>query len=380
MFWPGAVSSQPGVEKRLDAARKTACATDLGDIGLTGCAQLEMVRELRFSQVSPTVTVVVPTLAADETLDECLASLERQTASDLEVIVVDNSGRNAVQPGGQVRVIANKRNVGFGAAVNQAYRESTAPFLAVLNDDATAHAGWLEALLAAMQGRPDVGMCASQVRQAGDGRLDSAGMLLCLDGSSKQRGHMESAAAYTRQEEALLPSGSAALYRREMLEEIGLFDESFFLYCEDTDLGLRARWAGWECLYIPDAVVEHRYSHSSGKASPLKAYYVERNRLFLIFKNFPLRDLLLVPFYATSRYFWHFLYTLQGRGKAAEFQREGGSFLRLPWYVIRGHLELLARFPSIWRQRRRMKRRLTARQFRRLIQRHSISPRQVAAL
>ena len=112
-----------------------------------------------------------------------------------------------------------------------------------MNDDATAHPGWLEALLAAIEPRPDVGMCASQVRLAGDGRLDSAGMLLCLDGSSKQRGHLESPASYARKEEALLPSGSAALYRREMLDEIGLFDESFFLYCEDTDLGLRARWA-----------------------------------------------------------------------------------------------------------------------------------------
>ena len=170
-----------------------------------------------------------------------------------------------------------------------------------------------------------------------------------MDGSSKQRGHLESPAAYARQEEALLPSGSAAFYRREMLEEIGLFDESFFLYCEDTDLGLRARWAGWECLYVPEAQVEHRYSHSSGQASPLKAYYVERNRLFVIFKNFPVPDLLLVPFYATSRYFWHLLYALGGRGKAAEFQRAGGSFVRLPWYVVRGHFELLLRFPDIWR-------------------------------
>src|SRR6202158_4532479 len=114
-------------------------------------------------------------------------------------------------------------------------------------------------------------------------------MLLCRDGSSKQRGHLESPESSARLQETLLPSGAAGFYRREMLVEIGLFDESFFLYCEDTDLGLRARWAGWECLYVPDAVVEHRYSHSAGKASPLKAYYVERNRLFLLIKNFPLR-------------------------------------------------------------------------------------------
>ena len=339
-----------------------------------------MGREPRSGQVHPTVTVVVPTLAADETLGCCLASLEHQTFSDFEVVVVDNSGRQAVKPSGGVRVIANDYNVGFGAAVNQAFRQSGSAYIAVLNDDATAHPGWLEALIAAIEPRPDVGMCASQVRHAGTGSLDSAGMLLCLDGSSKQRGHLESPAGYARKEEALLPSGSAALYRREMLEEIGVFDESFFLYCEDTDLGLRARWAGWECLYVPGAVVEHRYSHSAGKASALKAYYVERNRLFVIFKNFPLLDLLLVPFYATGRYFWHFIYALRGRGKAAEFQREGGSLARLPWYVVRGHLELLARFPEVWRQRRMIKRRLTAKQFRRLIRRHSISPRQVAAL
>ena len=348
--------------------------------GFGGCAQPEMAPEPGSGQIPPTVTVVIPTLAADETLDACLASLARQTLLDFEVIVVNNSGRHLAKPKDRVRVITNDRNVGFGAAVNQGFRKSEARYLAVLNDDATAHPEWLQALVAAIELRPDVGMCASQVRLAGQASLDSAGMLLCLDGSSKQRGHHEPAASYARQDEALLPSGSAALYRREMLEEVGLFDESFFLYCEDTDLGLRARWAGWECLYVPEAQVEHRYSHSSGKASALKAYYVERNRLFVIFKTFPLLDLLLVPFYAIPRYFWHFIYALKGRGKAAEFQREGGSMLRLPWYVLRGHLALLARLPEIWRQRRGIKRRLTTKQFRRLIRRYSISPRRVAAL
>src|SRR5580658_3365619 len=328
-----------------------------------------MAPEPLSGQVHPTVTVVVPTLRADETLVECLASLERQTFSDFEVIVVDNSGRSVAKSGGRVRVIANHRNVGFGAAVNQAFNASAAPYLAVLNDDAAAHPGWLEALLRAMEPRPDVGMCASQVRHASDGSLDSAGMLLCLDGSSKQRGHLESPASYRHKEEALLPSGSAAIYRREMLEEIGLFDESFFLYCEDTDLGLRARWAGWGCLYVPDAIVEHRYSHSAGKASALKAYYVERNRLFLAVKNLPWPDLLSAPFYTLARYFWHVVYAFQGRGKAADFQGAAGQ---LPIIVLRAHLALLARFPALWKARRKMKRRLTPKQFRRLIRRFSI--------
>jgi len=324
------------------------------------------------------MTVVVPTLEAGATLQDCLDSLEQQTFRDFEVIVVDNSGRKLVPPRDGVRVITNDRNVGYGAAFNQAFRESTAPFLAVLNDDATANPEWLHALLKAVEERPDVGMCASRVVLAGDGRLDSAGMLLCGDGSSKQRGHLDPPQAYSRPEEVLLPSGSAALYRREMLEEIGLFDESFFLYCEDTDLGLRARWAAWECLYVPDAVVEHRYSHSAGRASALKAYYVERNRLLLAMKNLPSLDLAAAPFYSAARYFWHVVYALQGRGKAAEFRQSGGG--RLPVVVVRAYFGLFARIPELWRKRRQTKRRLTPKQFRRLIRRYSISPRQVAAL
>ena len=115
------------------------------------------------------MTVVVPTLAADETLDACLDSLDRQTFPDFDVIVVDNSGRKAVEPRDGVRVISNDHNVGFGAAFNQAFRLSTAPFLAILNDDATAHPAWLESLLQSVEARPDVGMCASQVLLAGDG-------------------------------------------------------------------------------------------------------------------------------------------------------------------------------------------------------------------
>jgi GT2 family glycosyltransferase len=104
-------------------------------------------------------------------------------------------------------------------------------------------------------------------------------MLLSGDGSSKQRGHFCPPSEFAQAEEVFFPSACAALYRRNMLDEIGLFDEEFFLYCEDTDLGLRARWSGWNCLYVPNGIVDHRYSHSAGRASRLKAYLVERNRL-----------------------------------------------------------------------------------------------------
>ncbi len=123
-----------------------------------------------------------------------------------------------------------------------------------------------------------------------------------------------------------------------MLEEIGLFDEDFFLYCEDTDLGLRARWAGWKCLYVADAVVDHHYSHSAGRASALKAYYVERNRLFVIAKNFPAGMLLLAPFVTIARYAWHLRWMLVRRGAAARFREDEGGALLLVWIAIRAHL------------------------------------------
>ena len=324
----------------------------------------------------------MPTLAGGEVLEECLRGLESQTLDDFEVVVIDNSGIGRVQAqDSRVRVIANPRNVGFGAAVNQAFRDSTTPYLATLNDDAVADPRWLETLLADADAHPRTGMFASEVRLAGTGRLDSAGMLIAPDGSSKQRGHEALPALLVDAKETLFPSGSAAFYRRTMLDEIGLFDESFFLYCEDTDLGLRARWAGWDCRYVPGAAVEHRYSHSAGRASLLKAYFVERNRLYTIVKTFPAGMLWAAPVASVARYLWHVVALFSGRGKTGEFRQSGPAAL-LPFLVIRAHFAALFRLPKLIAARRRIRvsRRITPTEFRSMLQRHAITVRQVASL
>lgn len=329
---------------------------------------------------------MVPTLHAGEPLAACLGALGRQTFDDFDVVVVDNSGRDlarAVCTGySRVTVLENSANVGFGEAVNQGFRHSRARFLATLNDDAVAGPGWLGALVQAAESGERIGMCASRVMLAGQDRLDSAGMLASGDATSKQRGHGRTADDLLRPEEALLPSGSAALYRRAMLEEVGLFDPDFFLYCEDTDLGLRARWAGWKCRYVPDAVVEHRYSHSAGPDSPLKAYLVERNRLFVLAKNYPAAMLLCAPFFTLARYFWHAVSVARGRGAAARFQAAGHGALKLTFYVVKAHLALCLNLPRLWRKRRDVRRRarISAAEFRQVIRRHFISPREVASL
>src|SRR5271157_4195684 len=112
--------------------------------------------------VIPKITVAVPTLAAGESLAECVESLRQQTFRDFELIVVDNSGKHLVQPDDFVKVIPNDANVGFGAAINQVFHASRAPFLATLNDDAAAHPLWLESLWKVVESRRDIGMCASQ--------------------------------------------------------------------------------------------------------------------------------------------------------------------------------------------------------------------------
>jgi GT2 family glycosyltransferase len=312
-------------------------------------------------------------------------ALGRQTWRDFEVIVIDNSGAGLVRQNGTapgVRVIENAANAGFGGAINQGIQASSGRYVATLNDDAVAHPRWLEALVCALERRLDAGMCASQVRLFGEPRLDSAGMLIARDGSSKQRGQGRPPEDFPVAEEVLFPSGSAALYRRAMLEDVGGFDAGFFLYCEDTDLGLRARWRGWKCLYAPDAVVEHHYSHSAGGASPLKAYYVERNRLFVVAKNFPAGMAAAAPFFALARYGWHLLYLLEGRGSAARFRAEGHAGPRMAWYVVRAHLALFRHASHLRRQRReiRARARVTPTVFRRLLRSHAISARRIAAL
>jgi GT2 family glycosyltransferase len=328
----------------------------------------------------------VPTLAADSRLLECVASLQKQTYRDFQVTVVDNSGKHLAQGRlgalSGVSVIDLPRNLGFGAAVNEGWRRSESPLLATLNDDAAAHEGWLEALVRVMESNSDAGMCASQVRLFGEDQLDSAGMLIAGDGSSKQRGHLNPWEYFAEPQEVLMPSASAAMYRRAMLDETGCFDDDFFLYCEDPDLGLRARWAGWKCIYAADAVVEHHYSHSAGRASPLKAYYVERNRLFVVAKNFPTGMLLRAPFVTLSRYVWHAIWLLRGRGSAARFRQEGNSTLTMVFIVMRAHFQLLRHARALWRKRRQIRRlaKISPSAFRRLLQSHAISARQVAEL
>jgi hypothetical protein len=165
-----------------------------------------------------------------------------------------------------------------------------------------------------------------------------------------------------------------------MLDEIGLFDEDFFLYCEDTDLGLRARWAGWRCRYVAGASVRHRYSHSAGAFSPLKARFVERNRLWVAIKNFPAAMLIASPIVALGRYLWQVAAIRNQRGAAAEFMRSGQSFATAGAILAGAHWDTFLNLPALLRKRAalRRKRRLPPAEFTRLMRRHRITAKDLA--
>ncbi len=314
------------------------------------------------------VSVVIVNWNGGEDLEECLASLRAQTlAEPFEVVVVDNASEDdslAVleRQRPPVRLIRNSVNRGFAAGCNQGIEGSGGEFVALLNADAVVEPAWLEELVARLRATSAAGAAASRILSY-DRRsvFDNAGHVLHGDGLTRGRGRLEpDRGQFDAVEEVFCFSGCAALLRRSMLDDVGLFDESFFAYCEDADLGFRARLRGWSCVYVPSAVVYHKYSRATGAYSPLKALNVERNRVWLAVKNLPLTLLLASPAFTAMRYFWQAWGALAGRGASGRFVRER-SALGLVAILLRAYLEALRGLPRALRQRRIIQARRTVR-------------------
>ena len=340
---------------------------------------------LRSYLLAPRASVVIPTLTAGDKLARCLDCLQQQTFEPFDIYIVDNSGDGLAEPLAappRITVIGNRENVGFGAAINQAVAYSSAEFVCTLNDDAYPSPEWLSELVETCRGADDVGLCASRIYLgSGRERLDSEGLAVYGDGTTKQSGHGRAPVEEVTAREVLVPSGCAALYRRSMLQALGGFDEDYFLYCEDSDLGLRARKAGWRCLFAPGAVVEHDYSASAGRASALKAYLVERNRLYTVAKVFPILLWPLVPWYSAWRYLAHARGLWKRRGLASEFAASGEKWWRLVLIVVSAHGSALLHAPALLRKRRSVRRSavLGGLAFRQLLRRHGTTASEIAA-
>ena len=239
------------------------------------------------------ISVIIVNWNRRELLRASLASLRLQKGAGFEVIVVDNGSTDGSADLAErefgCRVIRNPDNRGFCAANNQGIAAARGDFVALLNNDAEAEPGWLAALRAVFDERPEIGMAASKVLVYEDPqRIDKAGHLIYPDGQNRGRGTGAiDRGQFDSLEECLWPDGCAAMYRKRMLDQIGGFDEDFFAYADDAELGLRARIAGWRCLYVPDAVVRHHRGATLGLGSARRLELIERNRVLLAAKLFP---------------------------------------------------------------------------------------------
>ena len=240
------------------------------------------------------VDVVIVNWNGRAYLAPCLDALARQTYTDFRVWLVDNGSTDgsvgylrAQHP--QVRLICNPANHGFAAANNQAIRAGSAGYVATLNNDTTVDPAWLESLVRALDEHPRVGMAASCMLFADrPGIVNSAGIAIDRVGIAWDLHGGEPVGPQEAQPVPVFGAcAGAALYRRAMFDEIGLFDEDFFAYLEDADLAWRAAWAGWQALYVAQARVLHHHSATGGEGSPFKNRLLGRNKVWLIAKNYP---------------------------------------------------------------------------------------------
>jgi GT2 family glycosyltransferase len=318
---------------------------------------------------------------------EAVRSLLEQDLPGLEVLVVDNASTDGSADeieqtfGTAVRLLRAPRNLGFGAGNNVGIREAKGRHIILLNNDAVATPTFARELVAAAEADPRIGMVAARVLDyARRNIIDTVGHLLYPDGLNRGRGRLEEdRGQYDACRTALFPSGAAALYTRRMLDDIGLFDERFFLYGDDAELGLRGRVAGWGCALAPQAIAYHHYSRSVGAYSSLKAFYVERNRVLVLLKLFPVALILVSPVYTAVRLALQTWGALSGRGAAGRLAREATLF-RLAGIVLRAYGSALAALGDIVRERWRQqgRRRLGTLGFLRLLGDFHLGAREAA--
>jgi GT2 family glycosyltransferase len=346
-----------------------------------------MMEKDKVSLTPVLISVVIVNWNGKHLLGECLDSLLAQGLGGVEIILVDNGSQDGSaeyvrERYAAVRVVSLPENLGFAGGNNAGIRSASGKYIALLNNDTKVDPEWLPSLLKEAESGPHrVGMWASKILSYDNpGIVDNVGLLMYPDGLGRGKGRLEKdEGQYDKAGEAFFPSGCAGLYRREMLDEIGLFDVKFFAYADDVDLGLRARLAGWQCIYVPSAKVYHKYSASSSAHSPFKAFLVERNRIWVLLKYYPLEMVLISPFWTLTRLFVHLYGALTGIGASGRFS-EKYSVLQAVAILLKAWCSALSALPGMIGQRRAFSklRRIGRRELYRLFCEYRISAYEIA--
>ena len=290
------------------------------------------------------VDVVIVNYNGGDYLRRAVEALEAQTWRDFRIVIVDNGSTDGSlehlpESSIPLEVISAGGNLGFAGGNNLAIRgHLQGEWLALLNPDAFPRPDWLERLVAAARTHTDYSFFGCRMLDAADpARLDGVGDVVHVSGLHWRDGHgCPDTEAYRAPGEIFAPSAAAALYRTREVRELGGFDEDFFCYAEDVDLGFRLRLAGKRCMYVPDAVVEHLGSAITGRRSDFSVYYGHRNLVWAYVKNMP------------GILFWLYLpyHLLLNAVTLAMFSARG------QFVVWRAKRDALACLPCFWRKRR----------------------------
>ncbi len=257
--------------------------------------------------MQPEIDLIIVSWNGREHLARCLPALREQRLAPTRILVADNGSEDGSQAWlrehwPEVDLLDLGRNLGFAEANNRAIRASSAPWVALLNNDTRPEPAWLEALWEAARDRPRLGSVASCMLFWDEpDRIQSAGIALDATGIAWDRLGGAPAGEGEREAAVFGASAGAALYRRAALEDVAepdargrpaVFDPDFFMYLEDVDLAWRLRLRGWEAAYAPAARVLHQGSASSGEGSPFKNRLLARNKVWTLIKDYPTLPLL----------------------------------------------------------------------------------------
>lgn len=243
------------------------------------------------------VSVIIVNWNGAHLLRQCLDSIFRQSFTDYEIILVDNgSADNSVQlleseyPA--VKIVKLASNQGFAGGNNEGLMYASGEFIVLLNTDATLAENWLEVNVNAMKTDAAIGSCFAKIVIEGTTLIDSAGDQFSSAFHAVKIGEFEEESRYCERRFVTGACAAAVMYRRSMIDQIGLFDQDFFLNAEDTDLNMRAWLAGWKCLFIPESVAYHKVNATIGRLSDTAVYYYSRNIEWVWLKNVPLKPMI----------------------------------------------------------------------------------------
>ncbi len=337
---------------------------------------------------SPRASVIIVNWNGGPLVMEAVRSVLSQTiASQLKVIVVDNGSTDGSPEeldrefGTSIHLVRLAVNFGFAGGNNHGFACAEGEYVLLLNNDAVAEPAWAESLIKAAESDEDIGMCTSKILCYKDRTvIDNAGHLMFRDGLNRSRGHMRpDTGRYDRTEESLFASGCAALYRLDAVRHWGGFDEDFFAYGDDADLGLKLRLSGYRCLYVPESVVYHHQSRSTSRHSLKKIYWVERNRIWVLIKFFPMWYVLTSPLYTAQRLYKSWLAGRRHEGLAGYLVENHPEFLIIG-VLLRAWIDAVKLLPGMivkrWRIRR--KRKISPAQLKALLRRFAVPTREMS--